>query len=104
MTELFKYIMERKEIFSRFKQFLWLKVGQNQQKFRNFSNYPDVFKHPFLIEFLEKEEGVPIVDAINFYAIRYPGKPSSFSVLITYTICCEFDRIENNKVTNYIPF
>lgn len=103
MTELFKYVMKEEQTFNKFKLYLYEKVGQNNEKFRKFSSYPDAFKLPIFIQFLEKE-GVPIVDAICFYNITYPGTPSSFQDVLIYMVCCEFTRIENNKTTNYVPF
>lgn len=100
--KLFEHIPKQEKTFSEFKVFLFNKLGQNKEKFRKFSTYPDTYKIPVLIEFLESKH-VPVIEAINYYSYQFTGT-ATYEQKVIYAIVCEFIRLEKNVVINYIPF
>ncbi|MAT89657.1 MAG: hypothetical protein CMC35_03100 [Flavobacteriaceae bacterium] len=88
--------------FKEFREWLYVYLKKDVNKFKQFMTYPVTFKIPILIKFLEYKE-VPIVDAIAYYNILYPTK-IDYDTLLTYMILMEFHRLENKRTTNYIPF
>lgn len=100
--DLNKHLPESKKTFEDFRKWLFIKMNKDVAKFKKFMVYPEQFKVVFLFEYLEGK-GVPIVEALNYYAFLYPGTPS-FNTIAVYTIIMEFRAIESGVKTNYIPF
>ena len=103
MIQLFDYIPKEKKTFEEFGRFLFIRLDKDKAKFRKFTSFPDTYKIPLLIEFLEVMKGVPFLVAMNYYSYKHKGTPP-FIELIKFTIIWEFKRLEENIETNYVPF
>lgn len=99
---LIEQLPKTKNTFEDFRKWLFIEMDKNIPRFKKFMTYPDEFKIPFLLRYLEGR-GVPVIEAFNYYAFLYPGTPSFITIMI-YTIIMEFKLLETNKKINYIPF
>ena len=103
MKDVFTLIQNNKDTFKHFRQWLFDKLGKNQNSFRTFGTYPNRLKIPYLLEYLE-HKGVPILEALCYYNALSSNQAQSYEQLCVYTIKEEFNRIEHKKQINYVPF
>lgn len=102
MNDLFKELAQYPNTFEEFRKWLFIKLNKNVEVFKKFGKQPNSIKIPYLIKYLESKE-VPILDMYNYYSYKL-NYYTEFEVLQYSSIIWEFNRIENKKTTNYIPF
>lgn len=101
MQDIFTLIQSNVRVFEDFRRWLFVKVGNNKQSFINVSKYPNSFKIPYLLEYLETKQ-VPILEAIIYYNLEHSYH--TFLEQASYMIVKEFKRGEENKTINYTPY
>lgn len=103
MTDVLTLIEANTNTFKHFREWLFVKLDRNTDKFRNFGNYPNDFKLPYLIEYLEQWR-VPILEALCYYNALSSNQAKSYTELNVFMISEEFKRIEKKEIINYTPF
>lgn len=101
MEDIFLIIAENKNVFEDFRQWLFIKVNKNKQNFINVGKYPNNFKIPYLLEYLETKE-VNIIEALTYYTFEHSY--TKYEDICLYMIIKEFKRGEENKKINYEPY
>lgn len=89
--------------YSKFRKWL-IKVAykDNERKYESFIKLSEAYQYNSLIKFLEKEYNVPILKALDYYTVKFSS--NVFFDQLKNTIIREFNRIENNKETEYNIF
>lgn len=100
---LLEQLQKNPKTFNHFKQWLFEKLGKNQQNLIKFGTYPPTFQILYIIEYLELW-GVNILGVLSYYNCLSSNQASSFQELLSFMIIHEFNRIEQDKEINYTPF
>lgn len=103
MKDIFEIISHSSKTYKDFRKWLFIKLNKNVNSFRTFGKYPNKLKILYIIEYLESK-GVNILETLPYYHYRGSSHNMNFEILLTYVIREEFNRIEQNKIINYIPF
>jgi len=93
---MIKKLLKYKNTFDLFKKYIIFRKLQS-----SFNKLSEEEKVIILIDFLTTQQ-VPILEAVVYYNYNYSA--ASFLDKLKNTILKEFYRIENNKITNYLPF
>ena len=103
MKDIFNLIESNSKTFKDFREWLFIKLNSNTNDFKKFGTYSNRVRIPYLIEYLESK-GVNILETLSYYHYKGSSHNMNFETLLTYVIREEFNRIENNKTINYVPF
>lgn len=103
MEDIFKILSTNKTTFGDFWKWLFNKLNKDTAKFKGVSKAGNIFKLPYLVEYLEYKN-VPILEALCYYNYKSSNQALNFDNLLTYMVVEEFKRIELKKTINYVPF
>ncbi len=103
MTDILTLIQTQPITYKHFREWLFAKFNKNVESFTRFGTYPNRFKIPYIIEYLELW-GVPILEALCYYNYTSSNCATNHEELCVYMISEEFKRLEQKEVINYTPF
>lgn len=100
---MFEKLEKYPKTFTKFKEWLYLKLNKNVKNFKMFGRYPDNMKVPYVLEFLESLN-INVLEILCYYNYESSNQAKDFNQLLLYSIYREFNNLENNIKLNYDVF